>query len=267
MRMLRTLLICLLYLSGQGFAQETEWLEKKRLEVKTGQVYLDPLNNIYALRNGEVLKLDHSGKELARYSNKQIGDLVKLDVSNPMKVLLFSADQMRIIFLDSRLSELRQDLDLFKEGYEQISLAATSHSNGFWLYDPINFRLIRYDQALKKERESLNLGQHLRLELYPTDLVEAGNHVYMTDPRHGIFVFDIYGNYLRKLPLHGQTRLRIHDGRLFYVKGGMCYALHLQDLSEELVWTSESFGLDYDISRTRLASVYRDGIIIYEPKR
>jgi len=243
------------------------WELTKQLDQAAVDVRLDQLNNIYAVQRGEVVKMDPSGKVLTRYSNKMIGERVAIDVSNPMKVLIFSAEQMRLIFLDSRMSELREEVNLYAEGYEQISLAATSHSNGFWLYDPIEFRLIRYDQNFKKERESLNIAQMLRVEFFPEDLVEIDNRVYLTDPEHGIYVFDIFGNYLKRIPLKGVSRLKISDKRLFFRRADNLFAFHLINATEELVMLEGDLPERFDVNRSRICAAGQKRIFIFEPKR
>lgn len=249
-----------------GFAQETKWKQVRELKFSTAEVRIDQLNNLYLIKKGEVIKTDQLGKVLTRYSNKLIGDNVHLDVSNPMKVLLFAPDQMKVVFLDSRLGELREEINLYNEGFEQISLAASSHSNGFWLYDPINFKLMRYDQHFKKERESLNIAQMLRVEFFPVSMLEADNKLYLSDPNHGIFVFDVYGNYVRRIPLKGIERLLISDQRLFFMKGARLYALGLIDGREEEVLVGGAVTGAFDMNRNMICVVGKQSVIIFEPE-
>ena len=258
--------ILVFFFSGISNAQEASWQQTKLLENPVSKVKVDQLNSIYGIRNGEIVKYDSQGKLLTRYSNKLIGEEVKLDVTNPMKLILFSEDQMRLIFLDSRLGELRQEINLFNEGYEQISLAATSHSNGFWLYDPINFRLIRFDQYFKKERESLNIAQLLRVEFYPTDMLEVDNKVYLTDPRNGIYVFDVYGNYIKRIPIKEISELHISDQRLFFERGGKLFGFNLIDQAEETVQLERSITSPFAMNRNMICFATSKGIIIYKPK-
>jgi len=259
-------ILCFGLYSATSFSQGTKWVQRSVLESAAAQVKIDQLNNIYGVLKGEIVKYDSEGKLLTRYSYKLIGEDVKLDVTNPMKVILYSEDQMTLIFLDSRLGELRQEINLFNQGYEQISLAATSHSNGFWLYDPINFKLIRFDQNFKKERESLNIAQLLRVEFYPTDMIEVDNKVYLTDPKNGIYVFDVYGNYIKRIPLKDISSLRISDRRLFFTRGGKLYGHNLIDQAEESVQLDAPVLSSYDVNRNLICAVSAKGIIIYKPK-
>lgn len=247
-------------------AQDTQWQAHRELEIKAQRTLIDQLNSLYVVRQGEIVKFDAEGEEVARYSNKLIGEDILLDVTNPMKVILYSPDQMRLIFLDSRLGEMQEQINLFSVGYEQISLAATSHSNGVWLYDPIHFILIRMDQNMEEERRSLNLAQMLRLEFFPTSLVEVNNRVYLSDPQHGVFVFDIFGNFMRKIPIKDIDHLVVSDSHLFYVKGGVIYALHLRDSSEEEVKVEWPEGAFFDVNRNRIVFTAPSRVIIYAHK-
>ncbi|MEZ4722005.1 MAG: hypothetical protein R2813_09040 [Flavobacteriales bacterium] len=238
-------------------AQSVKWKLERIVQVDNQEVLIDQLNNLYAIRKGEVLKLNQKGEELSRYSNKLIGKEIHVDVTNPMKVVLYSADQMRVIVLDSRLGEIREPINLLKLGYEQITLVATSHSNCLWLYDPINFKLIRLTENLEEERTSLSLSQMLRLQLYPTDLVEVNNKVYLTDPNHGVFEFDVFGNYLRKIPIRNIETLTISDNRLFYRNDEQLVAFNLSN--------SNSENVELEIASLNTFSVNRDRIVVPTP--
>jgi hypothetical protein len=243
-----------------------EWTVVQEIKEKCLQVRIDQLGSAYGIRNGEIVKWDKGGQEWTRYSNKLIGSDLQLDVTNPMKVLLFSPDQMRLIFLDSRLGELREEVNLFREGYEQVSLAATSHSNGFWLYDPINFQLIRYDQYFKKERTSLNLAQILRLEFFPTALIEVDNTVYLSDPAHGIYVFDVFGNYIKRIPIKGVEQMMVADKRIFFRQEGQLKALQLLSLDIEQVDVDLLPQDAIDVSKNRMVIARNGAVLILKPE-
>ncbi len=143
---------------------------------------------------------------------------------------------------------------------------ATSHSNALWVYDPINFQLIRLTSKLEVESRSLNIAQHLRLEFYPTDLIEVNSKVYLTDPIHGVFEFDVFGNYLRKIPLKGIESLIVSDNRLFYEKNGVIEALNLVDSSLQLLKIEGSEKNNFFVNRNRVVITLLNKINIYQAK-
>ncbi len=240
-----------------------EWKLSQSIEGKASIVRTDALKNVYLIQKGVISKYDPQGHKLTQFSEKLIGDGILVDVTNPLKLLLFSPDQMKIIFLDSRLGELRDPVRLLEKGYEQVTLAATSHSNGFWIYDAINFEMVRYDQNLDMERKSANLAQLLRLEFYPNDMMEVNNRVYLNDPDHGVFVFDIFGNYLKRLPIKGIERLSIANDRLFYNRGNTMYATNLTTLNEEIVSIPYEEGQPFDIGKALAVTGSENGVNIF----
>jgi len=261
-----SLIILFLSLTWSAVSQDKEWTLLKKLEYSVQSCKIDQLNNLYAVKKGEVLKLDADGKEVSRYSNKLIGEGVQIDVTNPMKVLVYSPDQMKLITLDSRLGEMNETINFFESGYEQVSLVATSYNNALWVYDPINFQLIRLSSKLEELSRSLNIAQHLRVNLFPTDVVEINSKVYLTDPDHGVFEFDVFGNYLRKIPIKGIEKLVISDQRLFYFKEGIVEALNLKDSSVEMLKIDQCAKNNFFVNRNRVAVTLPKSINIYQAK-
>lgn len=258
----RVLLIIALMWSTFSIAQ-SNWYPADSTYVKAQKCFIDPLNRIYAIRKGEIELRDAELKLLTKYSNKLIGEDILIDVSNPLKVLVYSPDQMKLIFLDSRLGELQDPINLMSKGFEQISLAATSYNNGFWLYDPINFQLIRFNQNYEEERRSLNIGQLLRKELYPADIIERNNKVYISDPNLGILVFDAYANYINTLPIKGIDHLVITNDKLLFQKKGMLHALDLKDYGEENLNLSLINNAFFDANRSRIIAHKKNHLIIF----
>lgn len=243
-----------------------EWGLTLKIPEVASDLRVDMLKNIYLIQKGALVKYDASGKRLTEYSNKLIGEGLLVDVTNPLKVLLFSPDQMKVIFLDSRLGEIRDPIRLLNRGYEQVTVAATSHSNGFWIYDAIKFEMIRFDQNLEVMQRSANLSQLLRIEFYPNYMVEVNNRVYLNDPDHGVFVFDIFGNYLKRLPIKGMDRLSIANDRLFYARGNSLYATHLKTLGEETVPIPYKEGLPFDVGKAIAVTGGQQQVNIFTPK-
>ena len=167
------------------------------------------------------------------------------------------------------IKDLQEGFDsiFIQEGFEQISLAATSHSNGFWLFDPVNFRLIRYDQELKRSHESLNLAQIIQEEFHPTDMKEYMNRLYLVDSKIGVVVFDIYGNYVKRIPIQGIMKLRFADGRLVYRSTGGWEVFNLASSEIEQMKLNIEEVEDFDINRNSFLAKMGDQLFIFKPHR
>lgn len=241
-----------------------QWKLLQTIPLEALRVELDQLNNLYVIQPGEIIKYNKAGVELSRYSNKLIGEAIHLDVSNPMKVVLYAPDQMKVITLDSRLGEISDPINLFQKGFEQITLVGNSFNNHLWMYDPIQWRLLRLGPQLEQERVSLNLAQITKVDLYPTSLMEVNNRLYLSDPENGVYVFDVLANYVKRVPIKGIKKLVLTESHMFYALDGQLKALRLLDSEEQAVEMDLSKAVDFSVSLSRIALATKKGVNIYQ---
>ena len=75
-----------------------------------------------------------------------LGSIDQVDVSNPLRPLLFYKDQGLIIVLDNTLSQQKNPISLNELGLYQTSCIANSNfDNGIWLYDVDVNEIIKID--------------------------------------------------------------------------------------------------------------------------
>jgi len=88
---------------------------------------VDNLDNVYVLASTDQLKkYNAAGDSVAVFNNvKKFGKLSTIDVSNPLKVLLYYKDFSTIVVLD-RLLAIRNTIDLRKQNIFQVN-ALPSH--------------------------------------------------------------------------------------------------------------------------------------------
>ena len=224
----------------------------------------DHLNRIYLIDNNQIFKLNHAGDTLYVYSNKTLGNINFLDVNNTLRPILFFKENARIVVTDNTLSAQQnsyslEDLDLY-----QAQLIATSLvDNGIWIYDQELFQLIKVNKEFERIYESGNLEQVLQKDnLNPSQILEHKDMVYMVCPK-GILVFDIYGSYIKTIPLLNVGEIQIEDNIMYYQKEGNYYGYGLIDFEEvkvELPFdTFEKIRLEKD----RLIVLSKNKISIY----
>ena len=95
-------------------------------------------------------------------------------------------------------------------------MVCRSYNDGIWYYDPVRFELIRKNQELITTNQSGNLANLLNKNIQANFLEEYNNKIYLNDSSHGILVFDIYGTYLKTLPILGLTSFQVRDKYLIY---------------------------------------------------
>jgi len=180
----------------------------------------DNLNKIYLIENNQVFKLNINGDTLYTYSNKTLGNISCLDVNNTLRPLIFFKDNARIVATDNTLSAQQNSYSLEELDLYQTQLVATSLvDNGIWIYDQELFQLIKVNKGFERIYESGNLEQMLQKDsLDPTQILEYKDNVYLVCPKHGVLVFDIYGSYIKTIPVLNVNEIQIENKMLYYRK-------------------------------------------------
>src|SRR5947209_6034264 len=131
-------------------AQKDSFTLVRTYEGDIANAAIDNLDNLYIISSeGQIRKFDPNGDSLGVYSQVQhFGNLYSLDVSNPLKLLLFYKDYSTIVVLDRYLAG-RGVLDLRRYNILQPAAIGLSYDNNIWIYD-------EYDNKLKKMDEQGN---------------------------------------------------------------------------------------------------------------
>ena len=103
---------------------------------------VDNLDNIYLLSStNQVKKLNANGDSVAVFNDvKKFGQATLIDVSNPLKVLLYYRDFATIVILD-RFLNVRNTIDLRKHNILQVRAIGQSYDNKIWVYDEVENKL------------------------------------------------------------------------------------------------------------------------------
>ena len=177
----------------------------------------DHIGRLYLAKSHELFLYSTEGELIYQFSDLSKGDIVHLDASNPMKLLLFYPEYSQIVFLDNTLSKTREHVDLatLDLELELAQLACGSFDNGFWVYDPIDFSLVRFDQGLNVTNEVANINQLVGADINPTQMIELNSWLYMNDPEFGVFVFDSFGTYSKLIPIPLADYIQVRENGLF----------------------------------------------------
>ncbi|MEX1188554.1 MAG: hypothetical protein WED33_04800 [Bacteroidia bacterium] len=214
-----TFLICsgcfATYLNGQDYG----WTKLWAIPAEGNQLTTDNLGNSYIIQGDMIKKYRDDGSLYRIYSNKRLGNISSTDAMNPLKIILFYKDFSRIVFLDNTVTENGNALQLEDRDLELASLACASFDNGIWVYDPVRFLLVRFNQQLQETVSITNLNQILGYAPDPNYMTEYESILYINDPSRGILRFDIFGTYLSTIPIVDLEKFQVFDKQLFYSKG------------------------------------------------
>ncbi len=178
----------------------------------------DQFGNFYEISDRTINKYDVKGKLLFTYSNNMLGEISSVDVSNPLKILVYFKDFTKILTLDDALSPRGDVLNLNDLSLEETSLVCRSYNNGVWFYNPITFQLSRVVNNSVMNVSS-NLATLLDTKIQANFLEEENERVYLNDPQLGMLVFDVYGTYLKTIPVYDIVKFQVKPKYLLYVNG------------------------------------------------
>lgn len=235
--MIRSILYILIFLLP--VIQHTHIVKQYKVD---GEIMcVDKLGNMFTGNKDVLLKYNKEGVKLNSYSNKLLGEVTFLDVTNPLRYLAYYQHQGRVLFLDNTLS-VHNEVVLEHYGFDQTLLACSSNNNSFWLYDALEFRLVRLNEQINIVQNSGNIIQLIGHQLQPNYLIEANDKVYLNDPNYGVFVFDIYGSYIKKIPLLGLNKYQIINDNLIYFTDSTLVKFNLKLHTEQHLNLKENPG-------------------------
>jgi len=161
---------------------------------------LDVIGNLYFVKGSEIRMYNTAAQELNTFSNLMYGDIKSIDASDAMNILVYYNNSNKVLMLDNKLSIKNSPIDLSDLGYSETTVACLSYNNAFWIYDAIGQELLRFNLLLNNTDRSGDLKSITDYNLNPVQIIERDNQLILRDNENGIFIFDRYGGYLRRIP-------------------------------------------------------------------
>ena len=186
------------------------------INIQGDQFYSDPIGNIYVIQGNRIIKYNNRLEKLADYSNVYLGNISSIDVSDPLRILVYYKELNQILWLDNFLLELRSPVRLDDLTVDQAELVCSSGRGGFWVYNRLNNQIQYFDPSLRLIHESFNLLP-LIAETVPSSMIEKNSIIYLNVPETGILLFDHFGNYSRILQVFPNKNFQVTDENIFYI--------------------------------------------------
>lgn len=196
--------------------QSENFVLSGRIAGSYDRFYVDKLGNYYLLGKGfsQINKLDKNGDSISRYNNvRQFGAIASLDVSNPLKLVVYYKDFATVVILDRFLNSVNT-IDLRRAGIMQAGVVATSYDNQLWVYDPQEAKIKKVDGQGKVQFASSDLRTVFDREINPGAIIDNDGLLYLYDPNYGWYIFDYYGGFKKQIPQPGLTDVGVVDGQL-----------------------------------------------------
>lgn len=212
-RFLSSLLFLLLPVAPTG-----DWTELKFIDTAPRTITVDNLSNLYAVHEHEIRKYNEKGELLNSYSDKTLGDISLLSVSQALKPLVFYKDLGALVVLDKTMSRRGEPVYMSDQGFGQVELICPSANDHFWIYDGQDLSLKRLKPNMEVETTTGNLAQLLNVQGEPTGLKEFNERVFLNVPTKGFLVFDNFGSHIKTIPFKEASSFRVTEKRILFLK-------------------------------------------------
>lgn len=250
----------LLFITSRALAQSSVCIQ-----VEVNQFNVDLQGNLYVVDDANLSKYNVQGELLYRYGNAILGSITSIDVSDPLRILLFYKESNTVVFLNHQLAEIGDAIDLSMISDVEAMVVSYASGGGFWVFDVISMSLQHFSQSGVVQESTENLSGFLNFNK-PIALAENRQSLYMQLPQR-ILVFDIYGNFLKSRPFINDKPIKIdrtvyqsfNDGKLTI--GDFKLLEHVEIPIDDL-----GQALNAQIVREHIYVHYKDSVVIRRVK-
>ncbi|MCU7551080.1 hypothetical protein OCK74_18315 [Chitinophagaceae bacterium LB-8] len=238
----------------------------KTYPFEVADAMLDNLDNLYIITPQDQLKkYNINGDSVAAFNGvKRFGKLHSVDVSNPMKLLLFYKDFSRIVMLD-RLLTVRGTIDLKQNNIMQASAVGASYDNKIWIFDSYEYKLKKLDEQGSLLQETSDFRILFDQSIVPQQILDRDGLLYLYDTTSGLFVFDYYGTFKRKLPLSNWNSIVIAGKNVLGISNNGINNYSTATLMESRYMFPQNFlrYYRYSLSQNKLIALSKNSVSIF----
>jgi len=252
------------------FAQsDTSFRLIKKIKGKFSYLNVDNLDNIYVItQTNQLKKINANGDSLAIFNDvKRFGNPSYIDVSNPLKVLLYYNKFSTTVVLD-RFFNVRNTINFRKQNIFLATGIAASYDNNIWIFDEQNYILKKVDENGKTLVETADWRTFFDTVPSPIKIMDRNSFVYLYDTAKGFYIFDYYGAFKTKLSfLHWQF-VEISGDYLYGFNQHKLYSYNIVT-TEQKEYALPSFIKDYqfiEVMNGKLYLLKENGVEIYQLK-
>jgi hypothetical protein len=204
-------------LFSSAVAQQDSALHfKKQLPGDFTYFTTDNLDNIYLVNSDNQLKkINNNGDSAGIFNDvRKYGKLFSIDVTNPLKLLLYYQNFSTVVVLD-RFLNVRNVINLRKQNIFNVKSIATSYDNNIWLFDEGDAKLKKIDDNGQVLSETVDFRMVFDSIPSPVQILDRDGFVTLYDPNKGFYVFDYYGALKSRLPFLQWKNVEVIGNKLY----------------------------------------------------
>ena len=230
---------------------------------------VDNLDNIYLITdNNQLKKLNATGDSVAVFNDvKKYGNPDFIDVTNPLKALLYYKNYSTVVVLD-RLLTVRNNINFRKQNIFYVNNVTLSYDNYIWIFDEEDYKLKKIDEEGKLLQASTDWRMLFDTVPAPVKIIDRDNFVYLYDPEKGFYIFDYYSGFKNRLAFLNWTNVEVNANTVYGFKNNKLYSYQLKSLQLKEYSLPAFFGKFISIKAMngKVYLLIEKGVDIYELK-
>jgi len=227
---------------------------------------VDNLDNLYLFSStNQLKKLDVNGDSIAVFNNvRKLGKASYIDVSNPLRILLYYKNFATIVILD-RLLNIRATIDLRKQNIYQVQAICLSFDNNIWLFDELENKLKKIDETGRLLLETSDFRQLFGEASSPGRIYDQDGYVYLYNRQKNVYVFDYYGALKNDLALPGWNNFKVVGKSVFGTRNDTLhrYRMGLPEVASYKMPAALDKGGKVDFTSTRFYALRQNELDVY----
>lgn len=241
--------------------------ETIQLSENAERFWVDQLGQIYYLSDTKELFVLTKDRKEYSYSGELLQEEFQLDVSNPLKPLLFNPFYNQILFFDNQLTPIGEPIYLDDLEHYDVLACASSSENGFWLLDGREKQLHYYDEDLRLRKRSNRLQNWLNTsEAAKTFLYEWKRQLIIQQEGMNILIAGIDDFYFVEHPIKATDVISFINKQLAFLLQDKLVIYNPQSYEKQVLeldieQTSQKQGR---IVQNKLYLLYGHTVIIYK---
>jgi len=202
-------------------------VNQKQIRGSYTNFYTDNFSNIFLVsKNNQIKKLNQALDSVGVFNDvRRYGNIYSLDVSNPLKIIVYYRDFTTALVLDRFLKQLNT-VDLRRYGILQAKAVAQSYDNNYWVFDELDNTLKKIDDNGNVLLQSADFRILFAEPYNPSYIIDEDGLLYLYDEKRGWLLFDYYGTYKQHIDLLNWKDVQVahgnllgHDSLFFYSSG------------------------------------------------
>ncbi len=177
--------------------------------------YADNLGNIYCITpTNQIKKINANGDSLGVFNDvKQYGKIFSIDVTNPLKILVYYKDFATVLILDRNLNVITV-VDLRQSGILQVRAVAQSYDGNIWLYDELDAMIKKLDYNGNVLLQSPDFRLLFSDTFSPSKIIDNNSQLFLYDAKFGWKIFDYYGTFKKNIAFTDWKDVQVSDNFL-----------------------------------------------------